>query len=85
MPDGLYLHSIPVSGEIYPGSHLSYKMKLHVPQGIDYKMLHDPGVKAVLNEITRYGRMLRTINLQLIDQDKFEMLVHHKAIQLIEK
>lgn len=80
MPDGKYLHRLPITEDIYPGSHVSVKTNLHIPQGINHNALVESGVKATLNESTKFGKMSRNLSLKLVTQEKLEVLTH-KAIK----
>ena len=85
MPDGKYLHRIPCEEEIYPGSHVSVKFKLHVPESIDHKKLVDPGVNAVLTETTKFGNMSRNLRLKLVTREKLEFLAYKKGLQMTQE
>ncbi|ACR12941.1 hypothetical protein TERTU_0539 [Teredinibacter turnerae T7901] len=81
MPDGKYLHRLPIKEDIYPGSHISIRLDLHVPQGIDHDALISEGVKATLHESTKFGKMSRNLILKLVTQERLEVITHNKELQ----
>lgn len=84
MPDGKYLHKIPCEEEIYPGTHESVKIKLHVPDGIDHEKLVNPGVVAELKETTKFGMMTRKLRLKLVTREKLEAIAFKKGLQMTQ-
>ncbi len=78
LSDGRYIHPIPIKYDIYPGSHISHKIRFHIPFGINHPCLSTTGSSACLQETSRFGKLIRTFNLKLITKEKLEQMVHNK-------
>ncbi|MCG7893231.1 MAG: hypothetical protein JAZ12_02135 [Candidatus Thiodiazotropha taylori] len=79
--DGRYIHPIPIKYDIYPGSHISYKLRFHIPYGIDHPCLSTIGSSAWLQETSRFGKFIRNFNLKLIAKEKLEQMVHSNIFE----